>query len=206
MMEVLRKFSAEQGLKGLEEIVRMFNAFKDAKESSGGGWENLFVAVLLIRSWAQMSDDCLLPFELDGHTFSFNRHFDVSASSFATNDLDAFVAAIKQPLTYPHVSIYYPSHASFQVYDVIVAHFPDPGKPHLYGYQLKEGKEKPTEKHAVGAGFKKSFWIRGVPPKKQTAEHDWKRSSKEEIDAFFGVSGQHWTPEQWKELSDQNIK
>jgi hypothetical protein len=49
MMEALRKFSSWEGFRDLEDIVRLFNAFKNAKESSGDGWEPLFVAVLLIR-------------------------------------------------------------------------------------------------------------------------------------------------------------
>ncbi len=42
---------------------------------------------------------------------------------FATQNLQEFVAGIREPKSFPHVAVYYPSHASFELYDVIVAHF-----------------------------------------------------------------------------------
>ena len=198
MMEVLRRFSAERGLKGLEEIVRAFNAFKDAKESSGDGWESLFVAVLLIRCWSQMSDRCVLPFDFKPTgSFSYNEPFD-GACNFATQNVDEFVAGIKKPSSFPHVSIYYPTHASFHLYDVIVAHYDDGGLRKLYGYQLKEGKTLPKE--IAMTVFEGSFAIRGEAAQVPGMGKDWVRLSEHQIDTFFGVSGHHWTPRRWKAL------
>jgi hypothetical protein len=196
MMEVLRKFSAEQELRRLEEIVRLFNAFKDAKESSGDGWESLFVAVLLIRCWAQMGDQFLLPVEFEPPcTFSYNKPFQ---GNFATQNVHEFVAGIKEPHSFPHIAVYYPTHASFQLYDVIVAHFDEWHVRRLYGYQLKEGKALP--KDFAMPIFEESYVIRGEAAKMAGMGRDWVRPSEQQIDAFFGVSGQHWTPRRWKQL------
>ncbi len=199
MMEVLSTFSQLPGLPGmrnLEEIVRLFNAFKDAKESSGDGWECLFMAVLLIRCWAQMSDRCLLLFEIKPtFTFSYNEPFN---GNFATQSVHEFVAGIREPNSFPHIAIYCPSHASFQLYDVIVAHFDEWHVRRLYGYQLKEGKALP--KDFAMPIFEDSYVIRGEAAKVAGMGRDWVRPSEQQIDAFFGVSGQHWTPRQWKQL------
>jgi hypothetical protein len=198
MMEALSTFSSLQGLKRLEEIVRLFNAFKDAKESSGDGWESLFVAVLLIRCWAQTSDRCILPFEFEPPcTFSYNEPFSWNCD-FATQSVNEFVAGIDEPAIFPHIAVYYPTHSSFQLYDVIVAHFRAPGKRRLYGYQLKEGKALP--KDFAMPVFDGSFVIRGEAAKVAGMGKDWVRTSEQQIDSFFGVSGQHWTPRRWKQL------
>jgi hypothetical protein len=199
MMEVLRIFSLGSGLRRLEEIVQLFNAFKDAKESSGDGWESLFVAVLLIRCWAQLSDQFLLPVEFEPPgTFSYNKPFE---GTFATDDVDEFVNGIKEPSSFPHIAVYYPTHAKFPLYDVIVAYFDEWQKRRLYGYQLKEGKALP-KKFAMSV-FEESFVIRGEAAEEPEMGKKWVRASEEQIDTFFGVSGQHWTPRRWKQLCNR---
>ena len=49
--------------------------------------------------------------------------------------------------------------------------------------------------------FEGSFVIRGEAAQVPGTGRDWTRPSEDEIDEFFGVSGQHWTPRQWKNLS-----
>ena len=159
--------------------------------------EHLFLAVLLIRCLAQTSDDCLLPFEIDSsYSLSYNEPY--VEDNFATRCVKEFVAGIGQPESFPHVAVYRPSHASFELYDVIVAHFDKNRKRHFYGYQLKEGKEAA----AMADKFEKSFVIRGIPAQLLGEGKDWERPSEEEIDAFFGVSGMQWTPRRWKELNN----
>jgi hypothetical protein len=52
--------------------------------------------------------------------------------------------------------------------------------------------------------FAKNFVIRGKVAKKKADEgKGWERRSEDQIDAFFGVSGQHWTPRRWKELCNE---
>lgn len=200
MMEALLRFSSYQGFKGLKDIARLFAAFMDAKESSGDGWECLFVAVLLIRCWAQLGDCFLVPFQLDAPcTFSYNNLF---AGDFATQKVRDCVNGIKDPTSFPHVAIFYPSHASFELYDVIVAHFDQWGKHHLYGYQLKEGKALPKEESL--SIFEKSFVIRGQAAKESNVGKNWVRASEEQINTFFGVSGRLWTPQQWKKLCEDS--
>ena len=192
-------FSLGSGLRRLEEIVQLFNAFKDAKESSGDGWESLFVAVLLIRCWAQLGDQFLLPVEFEPPcTFSYNKPFE---GNFATQSVHEFVAGIREPSSFPHIAVYYPTHAKFPLYDVIVAYFDEWQKRRLYGYQLKEGKALP-KKFAMSV-FEESFVIRGEAAEEPEMGKKWVRASEEQIDTFFGVSGQHWTPRRWKQLCNR---
>ena len=196
MMAALETFSCEHGLKRLEAIVRLFHAFKEAKVSSGDGWESLFVAVLLIRCWSQSSDECILPFVIgETCTFSYNEPFN---GNFATQRVAEFLTGIQPPSSFPHVAVYYPAHASFPCYDVIVAHYDPWEVRRLYGYQLKEGKAPPKE--GAMSDFERSFVIRGEAARMTGMGNDWVRPSADGINAFFGVSGQHWTPQEWKKL------
>jgi hypothetical protein len=110
--------------------------------------------------------------------------------------VDEFVAGIQPPPSFPHVAVYYPSHAIYRpthesslLYDVIVAHYDTWQVRRLYGYQLKEGKALP--KDGAMTAFRGSFFIRGEPPKVAGMVKNWERPSEQQIDAFFGVSGQH---------------
>ena len=95
------------------------------------------LAVLRIRCWSQMSDQCILPFDIkETCTFSYNEPFS-GTCNFSTQKVAEFVEGIQSPSSFPHVAVYYPSHASFHLYDVLVAHYDDGHVRKLYGYQLK---------------------------------------------------------------------
>jgi len=68
----------------------------------------------------------------------------------------------------------------------------------IYGYQLKEGKA--DSKQPLEPAFAKSFVIKGSPPVKTKESHGWTIPNAETIDDFFGYSGKHWTPQEWKRL------
>eukprot|EP00731_Ephydatia_muelleri_P027646 Em0019g519a len=84
-------------------------------------------------------------------------------------------------------TVNFPTHASFEEVDVIVAAWLNASCKELYGYQLKEGKRLPKkEAHVV---FMKSFAIRGVAGINASVIRQWHSPSVQEIDAFFGESG-----------------
>ena len=49
------------------------------------------------------------------------------------------------PKAYPRIAVYYPSIASFEVYDVIAAVYNNNGTRELRGYQRKKGKAVPRK-------------------------------------------------------------
>ena len=203
-MEVLRKFSREPGLQYLNMIVDMFAAFMEGKESSGDGWERLFLTVLMIRCLSRNTDWYLrhptdiLPFNIEkASSFSYNGPFlgDLAAQLWKSlwQELE------NQRLFHMSLSTI-PPNASFQLYDVIVAHFDDHKRRALYGYRLNDSK--PLPKSVTIPEFARSFVIRGEAEQVPGMGKDWVRPDEDKIDAFFGVSGRHWTPQRWKELND----
>jgi hypothetical protein len=207
MMNVLIKFTsklkADHFTRLLSIIYSHWEAFADAKERSGNGWERLFVSVLLIRCISGKFASLAFPdfdsrLQASDVSVSYNSPWgpDTSFDSSVVND---FVGGIAAPAQFPHVSIYYPSHASFEMYDIIVAVWFAASEKHLIGYQLKEGRELP--KARANASFHTSYVVRGDAAKQASTANGWVRCGREEIDDFFGYSGQFWTPGRWKDLS-----
>jgi hypothetical protein len=199
MMNVLEEFADRVLPQLLGVIPRLFSLFTESKVQSGDSWECLFIIVVLIRCLSGKCDDVVLPLpsESEDCTVSYNELFDRNVD-FATADLNAFVGAIRMPQTFPHAAIFYPSHAGFPLYDVIVAYFDMNRVRTLYGYQLKEGKALP-KKGALPV-FEGSFVIRGAPARQPGTGKDWTLPSADQIKEFFGVSGRHWTPQEWAKL------
>jgi hypothetical protein len=203
-VEVVRRFSDVSHLSSefpfLEEFAKLFENFAESKIKSGEGWENLFVAVVLIRCIAGQSDDNILPFEAE--SISYQTNF---AGDQNTNNVDTFLEGILDPGTYPHISVYYPDHAQFEVYDVIVVYFRDAGDKKIYGYQLREGVKLSVKD--ARQGFEKSFVIRGKTAKKEWQDRGWICPDDDALSRFFGESGRHWTPSRWEELeTDEDMQ
>jgi hypothetical protein len=199
MMSVLESFSAHIHRQIIGKVPLLFSSFVEAKEKSGDAWECLFVFVLIIRLYSRQLHTPILPLHLgDDYSLSYNEPF---SGKFDTPDVEAFVNGIGSPLSYPHVAIYFPSHSSFHLYDVIVVHFISVSVKKIYGYQLKEGNALP--KKAALDVFEKSVVIRGQAAAVSGAGNQWIRPSKDEITAFFGESGRHWTPDEWARISKQ---
>jgi hypothetical protein len=130
---------------------------------------------------------------------SFNAPFDLRGETFDSyTTVDDFVDSILPPPHFPHVAVYFPTHASFEEVDVIVAAWPRQDSRELYGYQLKEGKSLPSKEANVK--FVKSWVIRGVAAKNASEIRNWHTASVEDVDAFFGESGAQWTPTAWDQL------
>ena len=101
------------------------------------------------------------------------------------------------------VSIYFPTHAQFQVYDVILAYWGDNLERQLYGYQLKEGSTVPKE-FAMENLFIRSYLIRGKATTKDSSIRRWASPSDDALDDFFGVSAKNWSPKCWATLRNSS--
>ena len=195
----------------LLNIVNQLTGFKEAKCLSGDAWERLFVAVLLIRSLSRQVDESILPLggDYSNCSVSFNAPFDLMGKTYeAFTEAAEFAKGIVAPEHFPHIAVYFPPNAQFKDVDVIVACWKDARSPTLYGYQLKEGKQLPDR--AAPSVLAKTFVIRGKaagsPRASSATRAGWTIPSATEIDAFFGVSGLHWTPAKWAELEQTESK
>lgn len=205
---------AEQGCEKLtgdfrtlvQKIADLFDQFRGAKTYGGDGWEALFGLVLLVRVLTKQSDHLI-----DLETFlstniqfttSFNQPICVTKNNQFKDfkDAAALLAAIPKKQKGAHVAIYYPSHASFKQYDMLVVMWDATGvRFKVIGYQLKEGKEIPSDQ--ANPGFE-NFVVRGKAAQKSNTLRNWAIASDDQIDSFFGTSGVQWTPKKWKELKD----
>jgi hypothetical protein len=197
--------------KCLKSIADLFIQFSDAKWEGGDAWEALFLIVLLIRCLTNSFDDEVVPLD------SFIPN-DVNVSvaynnplkehcDFHTADVEEFIASIPEVSHAKPgecaISIYYPNHASFEVYDVILAFWNVKGERYLYGYQLKEGKTIPKNGPKSPDLFCRSFLIRGLATQQSSTVNRWSSVSEAQLDKFFGVSAKQWSAKKWKELQDE---
>jgi hypothetical protein len=95
----------------------------------------------------------------------------------------------------PVISVYYPPHAQFTKYDILLAYWDETGKrAMLVGYQLKEGAD--CGRTCVDLEhFEKSFLIRGKAAKKTNTVKQWVVPSDT-------MSASDWSPKRWRELMD----
>jgi hypothetical protein len=100
----------------------------------------------------------------------------------------------------PAISIYYPGHAKFEIYDVIVAAWDITWQRRLYGYQCKEGSTIPRA-FANEDMFTKSFLVRDKAVASDSSVCRYFTTSDSHLDDFFGKLSRHWTPKAWKLLT-----
>jgi hypothetical protein len=175
-------------------------AFKDAKTESGEAWESLFVLVLLIRCLTGQGHEIMgaagIAFTPAPVTFSRGNEKTVIDLLDRINK--------EKPESGPQISLYYPHHAKFPLYDcVLVAWDEDGNRTSTIGYQLKQGnsgaKDSPSE------DMTESYVIKGSPNKKDGTNNGWVVPSGDTLNAFFGESGKQWTPEKWKEIESAGV-
>ena len=192
----------------IQKLADLFGKFKEAKYESGDGWEAFFVLTLLVR--------CLTG-EFDALTDSFARlmgeQYQVTVNSplqpegisfEKIKNVDKLLSAIPKEVGKgdPRIAVYYPQHASFEVFDVLVVAWDADGRRFaVVGYQLKEGKGAPktTAKTLL---CDQCYLILGDAPKKTALQDGWTIPSEQQISSFFGESGKEWTPKKWKEPND----
>ena len=188
----------------LSTIVDLFRKFKGARTYGGDGWEALFGLVLLVRILTKQSDDLIdlasFPSPDTEFTTSFNSPLTMTPKQqFAEiKDVDVLMAAIPKKQDGARVAIYYPSHAGFKEYDMLVVMWNEAGDLFkTIGYQLKEGKEIPSDQ--ARSDFQ-NFVVRGKAAQKPDKKRSWEVPSDAQSVCFFGCSGAQWTPKKWREL------
>ena len=212
MVKVLHQLSksnlVSNGYRKLLRVIEQhFENFHLAKYQSRDAWESLCVIVLIIRIVTRQpkvtAEVDLLAGQFSAesrctYSVSYNEHFQKHSNFEACVNLEQLKGIIRHPPNFPHVSIYYPSHAGFLMYDAIVVLYESEiCAPCFIGFQMKEGRELPTRRPSdVCLGF----LLRGKSAKNPQAEK-WKDLSTKEVNEFFGVSGRSWTPAEWGKLA-----
>jgi hypothetical protein len=217
MMEVLKAFSritpivnqdtpSEDLRTILRDIYTLFFQFREASDSSGKAWEHLFVLVLLIRISTQLFDGHVLCTTSVAHrtstSTSYNSLWLPSGKDklpfYKVKNVDQMIRGMQKPGKYPHIAVYYPSNAQFQLYDVLVAEYDEGGNRSLHGFQLKEGKATASAKPHPGV---RSVLVRGSSSTDtRTTLDGWLVLGTDDVNTFFGYSGMHWTPDKLKDL------
>lgn len=188
-----------------EKMRDLCNLLLETKEKSGEGWEGLFVLFLLARCLTRMPDETFVPdkwFELGvpvtvvfNESYDSRKNRDVPMSECKTwNELKAGLVFDDGP----QLTVLYPTHSSFEVYDVFVVYSNGGKRQSVYGYQLKEGDDSRKRKANKEIN---SLYVKGAAPQKQRTRQGWITPNDEKIDIFFGCSGKYWTPKHWRLLS-----
>ena len=177
---------------------------KEAEEGSGKGCEVLFVLFLVARCINHCHDGYFVPehwFESPSIKFEFNPYFNAKKPFTCCQTWEHLKEGITASKT-PTVSVFYPSHSSFNVVDAIAVYSADNCFVDVYGYQLKEGKKNSSTTSIPPAEFGKSFAVKGNPPIQSQDRNGFSLPCGDVIDRFFGESGKYWTPQHWKLLTD----
>jgi len=200
-----------KGLQNRTCIARIYeglSTYLGAKEESGDAFEALFTIVAIIRCLVGIFESTVLPLKNEGEELVVKCDESFDGNNFnSEKDPMKFVNSINETLPKEdqdsdQVSIYYPGHARFQAYDVIVAVWEHGGgKRILYGYQLKEGQTT-GKAFAYNQVFDSSYLIRGKSAKEGSIRL-FAACSQAQVDTFFGISGSQWTPRAWKALQEE---
>jgi hypothetical protein len=177
-----------------------------AKDQAGDAFEALFIIVAIIRCLSRNFESDILPLKNEEEDLIVECDSPFIGNNFGTEDPYEFVDGIPKTLQdqeSDQVSIYYPGHARFNAYDVIVAVWKHgDGSRKLYGYQLKE-EQAAGKPFAYNDVFDSSYLIRGKSTSQASSIRLFAACSENQVDTFFGVSGSQWTPRAWKALQDQ---
>jgi len=179
----------------------LLHQFKESKNESGDNFEAMFVFVFLIHAMTGRLHSFLMP----GFTtaqVSYNDCINPSSKKDLDTvqtfeELDAIVAA---PPSYPHISIYWPKHDRFELYDLIVYFYPSARTRTVKkGFQLRRGKKMPERAQSKIT----SVLVRGQAAQQKTLLRGWDMASEEELASFFGISGARWLPKKLLELTQE---
>lgn len=192
----------------LKRIYEHLGTYLGSKEQSGDAFEALFIVIAIFRCLSGTFESKILPLGEDLKDLVVKCDAPFTGSNYnETQDPMEFVKSI--PPTLPEedqdkdqVSIYYPGHARFNAYDVIIAFWKRGGaKKKLFGYQMKEGQST-GKPFAYDEAFDTSYLIRGKATSKETSIRLFTACNDEQVENFFGLSGSQWTPRAWKALQE----
>ena len=181
----------------LGAIYEQFESLRTQKIQSGDGWEALFIVTLLTRCLTKSFCELVPLYGFDCEV-CWNEPFDTQVD-FGCESVEEFVSGIPFRRSAKSISIYFPTNAKFEIYDVILACWGDNLQRQLFGYQLKVGSKLP-EAFAMEDLFIRSYLIRGLPMTKESSIRRWTSPSDVTLDKFFGVSAQNWSPKRWAKL------
>jgi hypothetical protein len=184
-------------------ICDMFHGFETGKVSGGDSWEALFVISAIVR--VATGHFCsLLPLDIVSfansrvsYNYLWNQKQAAADFSHITT-MEQLIDGLTPPPSYPHVAVFYPPHARFEMYDLLVVTYLRADFREIYGYQLKEGRVIP--KKEASDLCQHSYVIRGFATEREELLRGWKVASDEEIDQFLGVTGVCLTPKKWRSL------
>ena len=212
MLPILEKFIRDSRTKISPNLKLMLNNtlmkyfdsfFFYPKEYSGDAWESLFMIVLLIRCSTGMFDKTLMPYfeHYDTQpTLSLNKLFNEGFSLGECKTVPDLLKGIRQPDHFPHIAIYHPEYSQFKAVDVIVIVYKSATYRREYYYQLKESDNIPATPENMNT-YSPFYVVRGKAAQKDTYQlRGWTVVSESDIEAFFGESGKHWTPNEWRKL------
>jgi len=205
MTEVLRRFASSNDVfpplepslqHAMLKINKLFEEFYDTNENSGEAWEKLFLIGVIVRVLSGQFDKVILPLDSSkDYSISFNKELT------SIVDVDEFVGRFTKPDRYPHIEIGQPKHAAFAHYDLIILVHESKKKRKLYAYQLKEGSKIPDDPvDKAKTKFEACVLMRGQSQGLSRSTKNWIIPSTSQIKEFFGESGKHWTPEEWRKL------
>ena len=191
----------------VNSLLSLLFQFDAIKTSNGYAWESLFVIVLVIRAIVGAPHTTLMPAEVDWKrvALSFDKPWRQPESGKSLADALSWDSDVEpglvDPLSFPHVTVFFPKQASFAVYDLFLVVFTAPGEKGrvVYGYQLRQGSELPSEVPSKKCA--KSIVVRGIAainPRPQ--RNGWYVASDAEIDDFLGVTGRALAPKEWREV------
>ena len=72
-------------------------------------------------------------------------------------------------------------------------------EPKIFAYQFKKGEES-CGNGTKDKGIDKAFWIKGKARKSTHGYPNYHVATSSELESFFGVSGNYWTPTVWEQL------
>ena len=184
-----------------DHMVKLCDSIRDSKRYSGEGWEGIFVLFLLARCLTDSCDEYFVPSKwfVEKPKVFFNGPYQSNERRLfsACKNWGHLLKSVT-PGTEPQLSILFPTHSRFATYDVLAVHSKDGQNKSIYGYQLKEGTASIA--HPATIDIERSFWIQGKSPKNAKEQDNWHIPDKTIVDKFYGASGEHWTPEQWREF------
>jgi hypothetical protein len=186
----------------VRDIVKIMRDFEGGKTAGGDTWEALFVVALLIRLVTGKIDILFTQLvSLDNYGISYNTLWDPTkkAFEFAANLSDLIAGAVP-PAKFPHFAVYYPTLASFALYDVVIVWYDGSGKSTYFGYQLKEGKAMPKPKSDQRCEM--SYVVRGAAAGEDALARGWVVLSTESVDEILGMTGTSLAPEAWREMKN----
>lgn len=183
---------------------KLCDSLHDSKTFSGDGWEGIFVLFLLARCLTGESDEYFVPSKwfLEEPKVLYNNPYNSQSTPLIGNckNLKELLEGVA-PGTKPQLSILFPTTSRFETYDVLAVYSKDGQNQSIYGYQLKEGSASVSKADATGV-VERSFWVQGKSPENDVSKKHWEIADKASIDKFYGESGKHWTPEQWRKFEE----